>query len=196
MRFSTHRFSIHKQALLGAILAAATMAAAPAFAEGQHYVGLGMGGLNVGNGIQKKGAFGGYLQLGHNFSDWLGAEIRLGASGSVNVTQPTAAKERIDFVAHFLKPYMALSSDLNIYGLVGFAVTHSTYQATGQSKLKKNRFSYAYGLGLEYALNKDYSISADVWHMNSKPKNTAATIGTTFKGLEASAYTATLRYNF
>lgn len=170
--------------------------ATPVWAAGQHYVGIGVGDFRLGNGIEKKTAVGGYLQLGHNFSDWLGAEIRLGSTGSVNVTQPAAAKERIDFVAHFLKPYYEVSDRLNLYGLVGFAVTHSSYQQTGGAKQTKNRIGFAYGLGMEYRLSDDYSASLDVWHMNSKPNNSTATIGTSFLGLESSVLSGAIRYNF
>lgn len=179
-----------------AIFAVMLCLASPAWAAGPHYVGIGMGGLSLGNGIKKKTAFGGYLQLGHDFSDWLGAEIRLGSTGSVNVSQPVAAKERIDFVAHFLKPYYEVSNDLTVYGLVGFAVTHSSYKQTGGTKQTKNRISYAYGLGVDYRLNDDYSAGIDVWHMNSSPNNNTATIGTNFLGLEASVLTGSVRYHF
>jgi len=178
------------------LLAALVAAASPAWAAGDHYVGAGMGGFSVGNGIQTKTAAGGYLQLGHNFSDWLGAEIRLGATGSANVDQPRIARQRFEYVAHFLKPYVRVSSDLNIYGLVGFAVSHSSYQPSGGVKVTKNRFSYAYGLGAAYRLGSDYSATVDLWHMNGKPGNTPATIGSGFKGLEATAVTAGIRYNF
>lgn len=161
-----------------------------------YYVGMGMGGFSVSNGMQSKTTAGGYLQLGKHFKDWLDGEIRLGASGNVSVDQPVPARQRVEFVAHLLKPYIEVSRDLYLYGLAGFAVTHSKYQVNGGLKLTKNRISYAYGAGVEYRLNDAYTAGIDVWHMNGKPGNTPATITTSFQGLEATAMTAGIRYNF
>ncbi|PIP01718.1 MAG: porin family protein [Zetaproteobacteria bacterium CG12_big_fil_rev_8_21_14_0_65_54_13] len=168
----------------------------PAWADGSHYIGVGAGAINLGNGLSKKAVFGSYLQIGHHFSEYFGAEVRLGATSSSTGDLPARAKQRIDFVAHYLKPQYALSSDLTAYALLGFAVVHSSYQAAGGAKQSKNRIGYAYGLGLDYRLNDDYSAGMEWSHMLSKPKNSSATIGTSFKGLEASLFTAAVRYHF
>ncbi|WP_018293574.1 porin family protein [Mariprofundus ferrooxydans] len=168
----------------------------PAWAAGSHYVGLGAGAINLGNGLNKKAVFGSYLQIGHHFSEYFGAEVRLGATASQTSNLPTPAKQRMDFVAHYLKPQYPFTTNLTGYALIGFAVVHTTYQPTGGTKQSKNRIGYAYGLGLDYQLNDDYSAGIEWSHMLSKPKNTAATISTNFKGLEASLFTAAVRYHF
>jgi len=168
----------------------------PAWAAGPHYAGIGAGALNLGNGLDKKLAFGSYLQIGHRFSEYFAAEVRLGATASVNVNNPVAAKQRMDFVAHYIRPQYELTDALTGYALIGFAVTHSSYQVNGGAKLTKNRIGYAYGLGLDYQFSDDYSAGIEWSHMLSKPKNTAAGIGTNFLGLEASVFTGALRYHF
>ncbi|TLS66156.1 porin family protein [Mariprofundus erugo] len=179
-----------------AILAIGLTTATPVWAEGQHYVGVGLGALNIGNGISKKAVFGGYIQLGHDFSEHLGAEVRIGATGSTSGATPGAAKERMEFVAHYLKPQYAFTDTLTGYALAGFAVAHCSYQPAGGVKKTKNRISYAYGLGLDYRVSDDYSAGIEWSHMMSKPKNSAATMATDFKGLEASVFTTAIRYRF
>jgi len=181
-----------KAAFIVLIMAAPTSA----LAAGEHYIGVGLGALNLGNGVNKKLAFGGYLQIGHHFSEYFGAEVRLGATTSNTADSPLSGKQRMDFVAHYLKPQYPFTEALTGYALIGFAVVHSTYQAPGQAKQSKNRIGYAYGLGLDYQLNDDYSAGIEWSHMLGKPKNTSATIATDFKGLEASAFTAAVRYHF
>ena len=178
------------------LFAFSLLAPLPALAAGDHYVGLGLGALNLGNGLNKQAAFGGYLQIGHHFSEYLGAEVRIGATANASVSSPKAAKERMDFVAHYLKPQVAITSEWTGYGLIGFAVTHSSYKENTGAKLTKNRIGIAYGLGLDYQYSDDYSAGIEWSHMLTKPKNTAAGIGKNFLGLEASAFTAAIRYHF
>jgi len=168
----------------------------PAWADGSHYIGVGAGAINLGNDLSKKAVFGSYLQIGHHFSENFGSEVRLGATTSQSVDLPVGAKQRMDFVAHYLKPQYGLNSELTAYALLGFAVVHTTYQPAGGTKQSKNRIGYAYGIGLDYRLNADYSAGMEWSHMLSKPKNSAATIGTSFKGLEASLFIAAVRYHF
>jgi len=172
--------------------------ASPALAAGEHYVGAGVGAFNLSNGVNSDTVFGGYAILGHHFNEYFSAEIRLGSTASSGdadalIAQP---KQRMDFVAHYLKPQIAIASDFIVYGLAGFAVVHGTYQAPGNAKQSKNRISYAYGAGFNYQLSDDYSVDAEFTHMLGKPDNTAATINTNYKGLEANSFTAALKYHF
>jgi opacity protein-like surface antigen len=170
--------------------------ASPALAAGEHYVGAGVGAFNLSNSVNRDTVFGGYAILGHHFNEYFSAEIRLGStasSGDALIAQP---KQRMDFVAHYLKPQIAIASDFIVYGLAGFAVVHGTYQAPGKAKQSKNRISYAYGAGFNYQLSDDYSVDAEFTHMLGKPDNTAATINTNYKGLEANSFTAALKYHF
>jgi len=172
--------------------------ASTALAEGDHYVGTGLGAFNLSNGVNRDTVFGGYIILGHHFNQYFSAEIRLGGTassgnGDARIAQP---KQRMDFVAHYLKPQIALAKDFIVYGLAGFAVVHGTYQAPGRAKQSKNRISYAYGAGFNYQVTGDYSIDAEFTHMLSKPGNTAATIKTSYRGLEANTLTTAIKYHF
>ena len=170
----------------------------PALAAGDHYVGGGMGAFSLSNDINQNTVFGAYILIGHHFGEYFSAEVRLGttASNSNGGTIAPQAKQRMDFVAHYLKPQIELSEVLSAYVLLGFAVVHGSYQAPGSTKQGKNRISYAYGAGLNYQLNDDYSIDAEFTHMLGKPGNSTATINTNYKGLEANTYTASIKYHF
>jgi len=172
--------------------------ASPAFAAGDHYVGGGLGAFSLSNGVNHDTVFGGYVILGHHFNEYFSAEIRLGgtaSSGDGDAIAPQP-KQRMDFVAHYIKPQVALTEELTAYALGGFAVVHGSYQAPAKARQSKNRISYAYGAGLNYQVTDDYSIDAEFTHMLSKPGNSAATIGTNYKGLEANSYTAAVKYHF
>jgi len=170
----------------------------PAMAAGEHYVGAGLGAFSLSNGINHDTVFGGYMILGHHFNEYFSAEIRLGGTASSGDSDAIAPqpKQRMDFVAHYIKPQIALTEELTAYALAGFAVVHGSYQAPAGAKQSKNRISYAFGAGFNYQVNDDYSIDAEVTHMLGKPDNTAATINTNYRGLEANSYTAAIKYHF
>jgi len=167
-----------------------------AIAAGDHYVGLGIGAVSIGNGINKSSTFITYLKLGHHFSEHLSAEIHLAGSGSAGNNTLTQPKQRIDYVAHYIKPQFELADHLTAYGLLGFAVVHGSFKAAGIAKQGKTRIGYAYGLGLSYQANDDYSLNIEATHMLSKPGNTAATINTQYKGIEANTFAAAMQYHF
>jgi len=172
--------------------------ASPAIAAGDHYVGAGLGAFSLNNGINRDTVFGGYFILGHHFNEYFSAEIRLGgtaSSGDGDAIAPQP-KQRMDFVAHYIKPQIALTEDFIAYGLGGFAVVHGSYQAPGKARQSKNRISYAFGAGFNYQVTDDYSIDAEFTHMLSKAGNSAAAIGTNYQGLEANSYTAAVKYHF
>jgi len=172
--------------------------ASPVWAAGEHYVGAGLGAFNLSNGVNRDTVFGGYMVLGHHFDEYFSAEIRLGSTASSGDGDAITAqpKQRMDFVAHYIKPQIAIASDFIVYGLAGFAVVHGTYQASGKAKQSKNRISYAYGAGFNYQVSDDYSVDAEFTHMLGKPDNTAATINTNYKGLEANTFTTAVKYHF
>jgi len=167
-------------------------------AAGNHYVGGGIGAFSLSNGVNRDTVFGGYVILGHHFNEYFSAEIRLGGTASSGDSDAIAAtpKQRMDFVAHYIKPQIALTEELTAYALGGFAVVHGSYQAPAGAKQSKNRISYAYGAGFNYQVSDDYSIDAEFTHMLGKPDNTAATINTNYKGLEANTFTTAIKYHF
>jgi len=83
-----------------------------------------------------------------------------------------------------------------VYGLIGVATLKASYSKGAFAKQTKTRTSYAYGLGLQYRLAENYAIDAEFTHMLSKPKATAATINTNFKGLETNVLNLGVKYYF
>ncbi len=161
------------------------------------YVGTGFGAFNLGTGVSKKAVAGGYLQIGDDFSEYLGAELRIGASGKTGEELTLQPKTGIDyFAAAFLKPKYNFNDDWMVYGLIGVATLKASYSKATFAKQKKTRTGYAYGLGLQYRLAENYALGAEYSHMLSKPKSTAATINTNFKGLETSIFTLSAKYYF
>ncbi len=172
--------------------------ASPALAAGNHYVGAGMGAFSLDNGLNSDTVFGGYFILGHHFNEYFSAEIRLGGTASSGDGDAVIAqaKQRMDFVAHYMKPQITIAEDLTLYGLGGFAVVRGTYQAPGKSRQSKTRISYAFGGGLNYQASDDYSMDVEFTHMLSKADNKAATINGNYRGLEANSFTASVQYHF
>jgi len=161
------------------------------------YVGLGFGAFNLGTGASKNTVTGGYLQLGDDFSDNLGAELRVGASGKTGEELTLQPRIGIDyFAAALLKPKYNINDNWMIYGLIGVATLKASYSQGAFPKQTKTRTGYAYGLGAQYRMSENYAIGAELYHMLSKPKATAATINTNFKGLESSSFSLSAKYYF
>ncbi|MDQ7000579.1 MAG: porin family protein [Mariprofundus sp.] len=161
------------------------------------YVGVGLGAFNLGTGVTKKAVFGGYLQLGDDFSEYLGAEVRIGASGKTGEELTLQPKTGIDyFAAAYLKPKYDFSEQWMGYALLGVATLRASYSQGAFPTQKKTRTGYAYGLGMQYRLADSYAIGAEYSHMLSKPKTNATAINTNFKGLESSMLTISAKYFF
>lgn len=159
------------------------------------YVGAGFGAFNLGTGVTKKAVAGGYLQVGDDFSEYLGGEVRIGASGKTGEELTLQPKTGIDFfAAAFLKPQYHFDDNWMIYGLIGAATLKASYSKGAFPKQSKTRTGYAYGAGLQYRLAENYAIGAEYSHMLSKPKTNAVAINTNFKGLESSLFTISVKY--
>lgn len=161
------------------------------------YVGLGLGAFNLDNGVNSKMTAGSYLQLGHNFMDNLGAEIRVGLTGTTGEELTLQPRMKIkSFMAAYLKPQYQLDSQWTAYGLLGVANINGTYSVGVSPKQNKSRAGISYGLGMQYNVSEMYSISAEAAQMLTKPKATAATVKTNFNGLSASAFSINAQYHF
>lgn len=161
------------------------------------YMGVGMVAFNLGTGVSKKAVFGAYVQLGDDFSEYLGAEVRVGASGKTGEELSLQPKTGIDyFAAAYLKPKYDFSEQWMAYGLLGVATLRGSYSQGVLPTQKKTRSGYAYGLGMQYRLAESYAIGAEYSHMLSKPKTNATAIQTNFQGLESSVFTLSAKYFF
>lgn len=159
------------------------------------YVGASLGAFNVGTGVSKKAVAGGFVQLGDDFSENLGGEVRFGMSGSSKQGGAAQAKARIDyFAAAFVKPKIDFDEQWMGYALLGIATLKSSYTETGLASQSKTRTGYAYGLGVQYRIADNYALGAEYMHMLSKPKTSAAAIRTGFAGVESSVFTLGMKY--
>ncbi len=159
------------------------------------YVGAGFGAFNLGTGLTKKAVGGGYVQVGDDFSDYLGAELRLGTTGKTGEELTLQPRTRIDyFAAAFLKPQYHFNDNWMAYGLIGVATLKASYSQGGFPTQKKSRTGYAYGAGVQYRFAGNYALGLEYSHMLSKPKTSAATINTSFQGLESSVFTLSAKY--
>jgi len=161
------------------------------------YVGASLGAFNVGTGVGKKMVTGGFIKLGDNFSEYLGGEVRIGASGSTGEELPPQASSKIDwFAAAFVKPHYAFNDEWTGYALLGIATVKASHTEPGFVKQTKTRTGYAYGVGVEYKFADQIGLNGEWSHMLSKPKATAASIQTNFQGVEASVFTLGATYHF
>jgi len=196
-RFSNQGGKTLKRSIKAGLLGASLLMGAGASFAADPYVGASLGAFNIGTGVNKKAVTGGFIQLGDNFSEYLGGEIRVGASGSTGEEFPPQASSKIDwFAAAFVKPHYSFNEDWMGYGLLGVATVKASHTEPGFAKQTKTRTGYAYGLGVEYKAADQIGLNAEWSHMLSKPKATAATIQTNFQGVEASVFTVGIKYHF
>ncbi|MDQ6971510.1 MAG: porin family protein [Mariprofundaceae bacterium] len=179
-----------KFARLLAVMAILFVSITPARAE--HYVGLGLGLFELDSGAGKQKTFGSFVQLGNDFMPYLGAEIRLGATAK---TSGNNEEMQLDWlVAHLLKPYFDVSDDFTLYGLAGFTVNHTSLRVGTANKLKKTNVSLSFGLGGEYAISKDFKLSAE-WVRYATEKD-ASRRAANFQGLDVNGFVGSLKYEF
>ncbi len=133
-------------------------------------VGLGAFGLEFKNSpttnavSQKNTVFGGYVKLGADIGDYLGAELRFGATGSGSKTYPapigSLKQQASNFISYLAKVQFPATPDLRLYALVGgtTAKFKGTDSAGSQSQTKTG---LSYGLGGEYALQDTLSVGLE-----------------------------------
>ncbi len=187
---------MHKT-LKTAFLAISVLACGSLAQASEPYIGVGFGAFNLGSGVTKKAVGGGYLQLGDDFSEYFGGEIRIGKTGKTGEELTLQPRMGIDFfAAAYLKPKYQFNDNWMGYALLGVATFRASYSEPGLVTQKKTRTGYAYGLGLQYRVADDYSLGLEYSHMLSKPKTDPVAIKTNFQGLEASSLSLSVKYHF
>lgn len=177
--------------------AAALLGFASSAYASEPYVGLGFGAFNLGSGVTKKATSGAYLQLGDDFSENFGGEIRIGKTGKTGEELTLQPRMGIDYyLAAYLKPKYEIDDNWMAYALLGVATMRSSYSEPGLVRQNKTRTGYSYGLGMQYRVMDDYSVALEYSHMLRKPKNNIATIKNNFQGLEASSIALNVQYHF
>jgi len=144
------------------------------------YVGVGLGafGLEVKdtNAVfsQNETVFGGYAKVGADIGDYLGGELRIGATSSGTQSNPVGtggstiafdSKLQADyFFSYLVKLQFPATQDLKLYALLGgttakMKFTASAAGVTGGVSGTKTGFSY--GLGAEYSLQDMLSVGLE-----------------------------------
>ncbi|ATX82188.1 Opacity protein [Mariprofundus ferrinatatus] len=174
---------------------AAITSVAPAAHASDPYIGVGVGSFILNDGISKKAStIGTYLQVGDNFSEFLGGEIRIGTSGNTKEEFAIIPGNKVDyFAAAFLKPQIKIAEDFTAYALVGMGTIRATHYPVAGLSSSKSRSGLGYGLGFSYSAMENLGISGEWSHLNTKPKGATSV---NYKGVSASMYTLSLQYHF
>ena len=136
-------------------------------------VGLGIYGMKVnGAGVGTKTAFGGFGQLGVDYGDYFGAELRFGASSNASFTASNVKQEiQVSNVFSFLaKIQLPVNERLRIYALVGGSSGEAkakittpgfVYVATGTNMIKDSETSASYGGGVEFKAYDQWRVGVE-----------------------------------
>ena len=167
------------------------------------YMGIGLGDYNLKYSqpaySQRDNVFGGYLQLGSDFNDYLGAELRIGttAKGSNAYGGGTVDQSADYLFSYLMKLQYPTTPDLRLYGLIGGTTGKAKVTATPAVILSvgtKTATGVSYGLGLDYQVLDQVRAGLEwVRYWDN--------IGINSGGFPASkmtidGYTATLKYMF
>ena len=101
-----------------------------------------------GNGFEiDDSTWGGILRLGYDYNEYIGIEARaLKASLNGDFSETT-------HFGIFLKPQYPVSTQVNIYSLLGYGWTDITTEYCVSSEQEFEYDGFSYGVGLEYALS-------------------------------------------
>lgn len=167
------------------------------------YMGIGLGVYNLKYSQvaynQRDNVFGGYLQLGSDFNDYLGAELRIGstAKGSQAYAGGTVDQSADYLFSYLLKLQYPTTPELRLYGLIGGTtgkVKVTPAPAGILSAGTKTATGVSYGLGLDYRLGDQLYGGLEwvrYWDNIGVNASGVASSKATIDG-----YTATLKYLF
>jgi len=130
------------------------------------YVGLGIGtiGLERSDANINKNVFGGYGKLGIDIGDYLGAELRLGSSGSANSTiNGIPEKMKASYLSSYLaKLQYPVTPDFKAYMLLGATTGRlKTTNLNNNISQNKTKTGLSYGVGVEYYLQDNLSVGGE-----------------------------------
>jgi len=131
-------------------------------------VGLGVVMFDLGPGIGTKDAFGGFGQVGIDYGDYIGAELRMGSTSNVSFTylglNGTAGIDY--FVSYLGKIQIPVSKQLRIYGLAG----GTTARASVSISIPGSIFSAsASSTSTEFSAGGGIDVTVrDQWHLGAE----------------------------
>jgi len=141
------------------------------------YVGAGIGVFGIEakgtNGVvynQKNTVFGGYGKVGVDIGDYLGAEIRVGATSSGTETQPAGTfgvpfafdtqVKMSTFVSYLGKLQYPVTPDLHLHALLG-ATTAKFEESDFISTAGSTKTGFSYGFGADYYIQDVLSVGGE-----------------------------------
>lgn len=132
--------------------------------EFKPYAGAGIGafGLEYKDSTvsQKNTVFGGFGKMGVDVNPYLGAELRIGTTGSgtKSYTGATTSRKISDsyFLSYLAKFQFPASEDFNIYALVG-GTTAKFKLTTNTTSASATKTGVSYGAGFDYNLQNQWS---------------------------------------
>jgi len=141
------------------------------------YIGVGLGAFGLKGSApgysQSNTEFGGYVNAGINFNDYLGVELRLGTTtkgsksfppgtfNGVAIATPYTVDIQPDYLlAYLVKLQYPASPEMNLYALLGASTARGkfTMSAPGASaSISKTKTAFTWGVGGDYNLNNQVS---------------------------------------
>jgi len=129
------------------------------------YAGVGVGVFNFdinAFGINDSGNGTGFFGiLGADFTENIGAELRVGATGNAGVFATNYKMG--SFFSYLVKGQFPVTDDLRIYGLLG-GTTANLKTTTGGDWTKTG---FSFGAGAQFRINDQFSVSGEYmryWH--------------------------------
>jgi len=128
------------------------------------YVGIGVGGFSMDFGLDSKTAFGGYVQVGADYGDYIGGELRVGGTSNAtsNVILPVVGivnyKFRVDyFISYLGKIRLPINKGLELYALFGGTSMKTRLSVNATSHTSSNT-GFSFGGGINYNTGEQLSL--------------------------------------
>jgi len=163
------------------------------------YAGVGLGIFELDPGANKKVTFGGYGFAGAELHEYFATELRAGLTGEKGREElgPLTEAFKVDwFLSVFAKPKIAISSDFELYALVGLTSIKTSFTPLASVvQTSSTNTGFSYGIGAAYHIMDQLKVGAE-WvrystNADAASKNTAA-----FKGMDVNGFTTTISYQF
>jgi len=161
------------------------------------YAGFGIGafGLELKDNTgfnMKKTVFGGFGKFGADIGDYLGAEIRIGSTGSATTGNIKLSDSY--FISYLAKIQFPVTVDFKPYALIGGTTAKFKKTTTGVES-SKSKSGFSYGFGAEYYLQDSLSLGGE-WIQYWTNVNLGTMGGTTGNKAKLWSATGTVAYHF
>ncbi len=138
------------------------------------YVGVGIGAFGLeykdSTGSQNNTVFGGYGKVGIDIGYYLGAELRVGMTGTGTTAQTdgvfggAAGDNKLTsdyFISYLGKIQVPVTAELTPYALIGATTVKFKDTAAGKAASSQTATGFSYGFGADYNLGNHLSINGE-----------------------------------